>query len=169
MERTNLIYYLGTVLTRNDNGEQYLVTELGLLKSSDSEPTLSFVRLVPLSSNSYLETNDFELLQKLFNISDISDLQRHFSDGKYTYGVIEVSSNMVAIRRLRYDFETRDIQTIEIYEDLNDRMINGSYSQRYGFCSLDYFIKNFHEVKADECICCDSSCSGISLGNFELL
>lgn len=169
MERNNLIYYLGTVLTRKDNGEQYVVTELGLPFNSDCEQTFRWVILHSLESNSIFETNDLELLQSVFNISDPLNLRRYFSDGYDTYGVIEVAPDSVIIGNQKDNFETIGLQGIEIYEDLNDRMINVSCSQRHGICSLDYFMKKFHEVTADERVCCDGSCSGIPLGNFELL
>lgn len=165
VERNKLIDRLGRILIRDDNGEEYLVTGLGFSESSDSELTFNFVMLKSLSSQNYFETNDFEVLQKLFNISDISDLQRYFSDGEHTYIVVECSSTVVVVRKLNYDFKTRDIQTIEIYEDLNDLMINGGYSQRYGFCSLDYFMKNFHELTTDEHLYCNNT-EGIPLNSF---
>lgn len=169
MERNNLIDRLGRILTRKDNGEQYVVTELGLPFKSDCEQAFKWVILKSLSSNSTFETNDFELLQSVFNISDPLNLRRYFSDRYDTYGVIEVAPDSVIIGNQKDNFDTSRLQRIEIYEDLNGHMINGSHSQRYGFCSLDYFMKNFHEVTADERICCDGSCSGIPLGNFELL
>lgn len=44
MKRNNLIDRLAVILTRKDNGEQYVVTELGLLFTSNSEQTESQIK-----------------------------------------------------------------------------------------------------------------------------
>lgn len=165
MKRNNLIDRLAVILTRKDNGEQYVVTELGLLFTSNSEQTFRWVILSSLSSNSTFETNDFELLQSVFNISDPLNLRRYFSDGYDTYGVIEVTPNSVIIGNQKDNFDTSGLQGIEIYEDLNDRMINVGYSQRYGVCSLGYFMKKFHELTTDEHLYCNNT-EGIPLNSF---
>lgn len=165
MKRNNLIDRLAVILTRKDNGEQYVVTELGLPFKSDCEQAFKWVILKSLSSNSTFETNDFELLQSVFNISDPLSLRRYFSDGYDTYGVIEVTPNSVIIGNQKDNFETSGLQGIEIYEDLNDRMIDVSYSQRYGICSLGYFMKKFHELTTDEHLYCNNT-EGIPLNSF---
>lgn len=54
MKRNNLIDCLGRILTRKDNGEQYVVTELGLPIKSNYNQTFKWVILKMLGERLYI-------------------------------------------------------------------------------------------------------------------
>lgn len=152
MKRNKLIDHLAVILTRRDNDEKYVVTELGLQYNPNSELKLSFIVLSSLSSNTRLETNDFEVLQKIFNVSHLSSLQRYFGNGYDVYKVIEVSEDVVVLLNLKKSLDTFDFKYIDVYEkDLNNLMLNvGGGGGHSGICSINYFIEHFYEIPVYE-------------------